>query len=65
MLVILHIVKYNSHVIELKKFRKLAKWTTASKWQNQDLNSGLFKGMMLYDTSSESFRIIYVKEKQT
>ena len=30
--------KYNSHVIELKKFKKLAKWTTASKWQNQGLN---------------------------
>ena len=52
--------KYNSHVIELKKFKKLAKWTSASKWQNQDLNPGLFKATMLYDTSSESLRENYL-----
>lgn len=45
-------------------FKKLATWTTASKRQNQDWNSGLFKAMMLYDISSESLTTIYFGENK-
>lgn len=57
---ILHIIKSNPHVIRLKEFKKLAKWATVSKLQDQDLNSGLFKATMLFDISSKSLRENYL-----